>query len=112
MILDYWASVLPLCNWDTTVLKNFFVIFLFANAGDESQTLNRHPEPTRVKHLSGAPVYGRLQASPPNIRLGWKSLPGTNTSLLGKSVCYSRKKFYSTCPRKKATEGLAQSRVD
>ncbi len=36
-------------------------------------------EPTRVKHLSGAPLKGRLLASPTNIRLGWISLPRTNT---------------------------------
>jgi hypothetical protein len=35
--------------------------------------------PTRVKDLSGDPHYDRLLASPTNIRLGWKSLPGTNT---------------------------------
>jgi hypothetical protein len=29
--------------------------------------------------LSGAPLLGRFQALPTNIRLGWKSLPGTNT---------------------------------
>ncbi len=34
--------------------------------------------PTRVKHLSGAPHWGRHLASPTNIRLGWKGLPGTN----------------------------------
>jgi hypothetical protein len=53
-------------------------------------------EPTRVKHLSGAPLYGRLLASPTNIRLGWKGKPGTNTSLLQNSVNYGRKKFYIT----------------
>jgi len=31
-----------------------------------------------VKHLSGAPLYGRLLALLANIRLGWKRLPGTN----------------------------------
>jgi hypothetical protein len=31
-----------------------------------------------VKHLSGAPLKGKLLTLPPNIRLGWKSLPGTN----------------------------------
>jgi hypothetical protein len=30
---------------------------------------------TREKHLSGAKLYGRLLASPTNIRLGWKGLP-------------------------------------
>jgi hypothetical protein len=32
-----------------------------------------------VKHLSGAPFLGRLLELPTNIRLGWKSLPGTST---------------------------------
>jgi hypothetical protein len=31
------------------------------------------------KDLSGAPLEGRLLASPTNIRLGWKGLSGTNT---------------------------------
>ncbi len=35
-------------------------------------------EPTQVKHLSGAPLQGRLLALPTSNRLGWKSLPGTN----------------------------------
>ncbi len=34
---------------------------------------------TRVKLLSGAPLFGRLLALPANIRLGWKCLPGINT---------------------------------
>ncbi len=29
--------------------------------------------------LQYAPLLGRLLASPTNIRLGWKGLPGTNT---------------------------------
>ncbi len=33
-----------------------------------------------------------------NIRLGWRGLPGTNTSLLRKSENYGHKKFYSTDP--------------
>ena len=35
-----------------------------------------------MKHLSGAPLrglYGKLLASPINIRLGWKGLSETNT---------------------------------
>jgi hypothetical protein len=32
-----------------------------------------------VKHLSSAPLKGRSLALPTNIRLGWKSLPWTNT---------------------------------
>jgi hypothetical protein len=30
------------------------------------------------RHLSGAPIQGRLLASPPNIILGCKGFPGTN----------------------------------
>jgi len=37
------------------------------------------PEPTQVKHLAGAPLKGKLIASPQIIRLGWKGLPRTNT---------------------------------
>jgi hypothetical protein len=40
--------------------------------------LQVRPKATRVKHLSGAPFYGRLLALPTNTRLGWKFLPGTN----------------------------------
>ncbi len=32
-----------------------------------------------LKHLSGAPYYGRFTALPTNIRLGWKGLAGTNS---------------------------------
>jgi hypothetical protein len=32
-------------------------------------------EPTQVKRLSSAPLYGRTT----NVRLSWKGLPGTNT---------------------------------
>jgi hypothetical protein len=32
-----------------------------------------------VKHLSGAPLWGRLLASTTKTRLGWKGLVGTNT---------------------------------
>ncbi len=32
-----------------------------------------------MKYFSVVPLYGRLLVSPTNIRLGWKSLPGTNT---------------------------------
>ncbi len=36
-------------------------------------------KPTRAKHLLAAPLYGRLLASPTNIRVGSKGLYGTNT---------------------------------
>jgi hypothetical protein len=58
--------------------------------------LNGSQEPTRVKHLSGAPLIVWLLALPSNIKLGFKVLPGTNTQLLRKSVNYGCKKFYST----------------
>jgi hypothetical protein len=41
----------------------------------------------------------KVVALPTNIKLGWKGLPGTSTSLLQKSVNYGCKKFYSTGPR-------------
>jgi hypothetical protein len=40
-------------------------------------------------------------ALPINTRLGCEGLPGTNTSLLRKSVNYGHNKFYSTGPRVK-----------
>ncbi len=54
---------------------------------------------TREKHLSGAPLEGRPLALPTNIKLGWKSLPVTNTFILiRKSVNYGCNEFYSTGP--------------
>jgi hypothetical protein len=38
-------------------------------------------------------------ASPTNIRLGWKGLPETNTTLLQTVVNYGHKKFYDNGPR-------------
>jgi hypothetical protein len=32
-----------------------------------------------VRHLSGAPLNGRLLALPTNTKLGWKGFPETNT---------------------------------
>ncbi len=34
----------------------------------------------QVKHVSIAPLQGRLRALPTNIRLGWKVLKWTNTT--------------------------------
>jgi len=34
---------------------------------------------TQVKHLSSSPLLGRLLALSTKIRLGWKSLPDTDT---------------------------------
>jgi hypothetical protein len=53
----------------------------------------------RVEHMKGVSL-GQTPPSLTNIRLGWKGLPGKNTSLLQKSVNYSRKKFYSTDKQK------------
>ena len=47
-----------------------------------------------MKHFSGAVLFAT--ALPTNIRLGWKSLPGTNTLAFVNYVC---KKFYSFGPR-------------
>jgi len=35
-------------------------------------------EPTHVKHISGAPIKGRLLALSTNNRQDWKGLPGAN----------------------------------
>jgi hypothetical protein len=35
-------------------------------------------EPSQVKHLSGAPLLGRLLAHPQCIRLNWEGLSGIN----------------------------------
>jgi hypothetical protein len=45
-----------------------------------------------VKHLSGAPHYGRLQTLLRNIRLGWEGLPGEKHYIIKINVNYSRKK--------------------
>ncbi len=36
----------------------------------------------KARGFSGVALYGRFLDLPSNIRLGWKSLPGTNTSIL------------------------------
>jgi hypothetical protein len=41
---------------------------------------------------------GSLLAFLKNIGLGWKSLPGTNTSLLRKSLHYGQKSFITLAP--------------
>jgi hypothetical protein len=44
--------------------------------------LRVRPAPNQVKHLSllsGAPIKGKILASPTNITLGWKVLPRTST---------------------------------
>jgi len=47
-----------------------------------------------------APLQGRPLGLPANIRLGWKGLPGTSTSLLLKSVNYAVKRFIGLAPDK------------
>jgi hypothetical protein len=46
----------------------------------------------QVKLLSDAPLFGRLLALPTNIRLDWKSLPGTNTPVFYENSQISDKK--------------------
>jgi hypothetical protein len=43
-------------------------------------------EPTQVKHLSGAPLKGRLLTLPTNIRPGRKGLLWTNTVAFYKNL--------------------------
>ncbi len=47
-------------------------------ANVESRTSDTRPGAYPSKHLSGAPLLGRLLAFLTNIRLCWKYLPGTN----------------------------------
>jgi len=53
-------------------------------------------EPTRVKQLSAAPLQGRLLDLPTYIRLGWKSLRGTNTLPYLKNSWITNKKTFIT----------------
>ncbi len=56
-------------------------------------------ERTQVKHLSDAPLKGRLLALPTNIRLGWKGLPGTNIlAYYEKSQLTAVKSFVTLAP--------------
>jgi hypothetical protein len=48
-----------------------------------------------VRHLSGAPLYGRLLALPTNIRLGWKGLLGTNALSYNEEASLTGVIFYS-----------------
>jgi hypothetical protein len=46
-----------------------------------------HGKPFQSSQMfSGAPLYGRPLALPTKIRLGWKSLPGTNTLVYYKNM--------------------------
>jgi hypothetical protein len=49
-----------------------------------------------VEQLKVAPLWGKLLALLSNMKLGWKSLPRTNTSLLQTLVNYGRIKVYTT----------------
>jgi hypothetical protein len=62
-----------------------------------------------VKYLSGAPLYGRLEALPTYIRHGWKGLPGTYSLVYYKKIVnYSRKKFYDIDTWKAPATNLAK----
>ncbi len=51
-------------------------------------------EPPQMKHLSSAPIQGKLLASRTIIRLGWKGLPRTKTvAYHDHSLNYVRKKY-------------------
>ncbi len=50
-------------------------------------------------YLKGAPLYGRLLASPTNIRLGWERLAkDKHSDILQISANYGHKKFYYSWP--------------
>ncbi len=53
-----------------------------------------------MKHLSGAPFYGRLLALPTRITLGWKiNVVEKHSSVFRKFVNYGCKMFYNIEPR-------------
>jgi hypothetical protein len=49
-----------------------------------------------VRHFSGALLFGRLLSSPTNVKLGWKSLPGTNTLAYYKNPYITDKESFIT----------------
>jgi hypothetical protein len=58
--------------------------------------LRVRPESTRMEHLKGAPILGRLLDLPTNITPGWKGLSVTNTLAYYETfVNYDRKQFYN-----------------
>jgi hypothetical protein len=57
---------------------NILEYFLRKSKRKLVSNFDKNIEPAQVKHLSGAPHKGRLLASPTNIRLSRKGLPGTN----------------------------------
>jgi hypothetical protein len=52
-----------------------------------------------LKHLSGAPLWGRFLALPTNNRLGWKDLPGVKTLAFCKNSKLTDVNFYNIGPR-------------
>ncbi len=55
-----------------------------------------------MKHLSSAPLQGRLLASHTNIRLGWQGLPGTNAlAYYEKSYLMAVESFITLAPGSK-----------
>jgi hypothetical protein len=57
-------------------VKNSSLVGLFVSYKEKN--ISTAPGACTTK-LSGAQLWGRLLASPTNIRLGWKGLPETNT---------------------------------
>jgi hypothetical protein len=62
--------------------------------------------------LSGAPLLGRLLASPTTIRLGWKGLPGTNTlAYYGNPQITAAKNFIVQAPGLLSTIKFSSNRM-
>jgi hypothetical protein len=57
------------------------------------------PEATRVDHLSGASLKGRLSAVPTSIRLGWKGLTEKNIQAYKSYLKVTKKKDFKSWPR-------------
>jgi hypothetical protein len=74
--------------------------FSLASLSRIVQCLQVRQEPTKVKHLSGAPLWGRRLALHTNNRIGWKGLPGANTL-----AYYANLKFTSVKSFITLTEG-------
>ncbi len=62
-----------------TDFRNKLECFSLASLSILVKYLRVRPEPTQVKHLSGAPLQSCPRALPANIRIGWKGSTGTNT---------------------------------
>ncbi len=67
-----------------------------ANLSSLVKCLGVRLEPTRVKHLSGSPLQGRLLTFPTNIRIGWINLPGANTLAYYENLYITDKKSFKT----------------